>query len=475
MTDQEYVQSLVERSRAAQQVYADFSQKDLDRAARAVAKCVYDNAEMLAVEAVEETHMGTVEGKIKKMRSAMVNQWAFTKNRPSKGVVGWEKGKLDRENILKIAKPAGVIACVMPTTNPTTNMGANGMQCLKGGNSMIVCPHPRAYKVSMHCAELMRAALKEVGAPEDLVICCEDPSMARTQEVMKQCDVVVATGGPGVVKAANSSGNPSLGVGQGNCQVVIDKGFADQFDEMAADMMANRAYDSGIPCTGEQTIILPKEDKAAFVAAVNRNHGYFVDDKDAIQKLRELLFLKDEKTGGYRANPDYVGKDIYELASLIGVTLPEGVLSMVVDVAAYGKDELLCKEKMVPVASLYCYEGDWEEAVQIAKTNLLMEGAGHSTDIYTKDQDKQLYAGLQIPVVRLPVNSGQGLLNGRPYYAGGMTTTSGLGCGYWQSNALAGNLSYRELLNYTLMLYKLDTDRPDPTPDEVWAEDDVIF
>ena len=475
MTDQEYIAGLIERSRAAQQVFAEFSQKDLDRAARAVAKCVYDNAEMLAVEAVEETKMGTVEGKIKKMKSAMVNQWAFTKNRPSKGVVGWEKGKLDTENILRIAKPAGVITCVLPMTNPTTNMGANGMQCLKGGNSAIMCPHPRAKKVSMHCAELMREALKAVGAPEDLIICCEDPSIQRSQEAMKQCDVVVATGGPGIVKAANSSGNPSLGVGQGNCQVVIDKGFRDQFDEMAADMMANRAYDSGIPCTGEQTIIIPREDKEAFIEAVNRNQGYYVNDKTAIQKLRELLFMDDPKTGKLRANPAYVGKNIYELAELIGVKLPEGVLSIVVEIDRYGKDELLCKEKMVPVASLYAYDGDWKEAVKIAKTNLLMEGAGHSTDIYTKDKDNQLYAGLEIPVVRLPVNCGQSLLNGRPYYAGGMTTTSGLGCGFWQSNSLAGNLSYRELLNYTLMLYKVDTDRPDPTPEEVWAEDDVIF
>ncbi|MBQ6663409.1 MAG: aldehyde dehydrogenase family protein [Firmicutes bacterium] len=474
MTDQEYVKDLVEKARAAQKVFAEFSQRGLDQASRAAAKAVYDNAEILAIEAVDETHMGTVEQKIIKMKNGMTNQWAYTKGRVSKGIVGWEKGKLDVDNILRIAKPAGIIAGVMPMTNPTTTMGANAMQALKAGNAIIVCPHPKAKNVSMHCAELIREAIAAVGAPKDLVQCVEDPSIDRTGEVMRQCDLVVATGGPGMVHAANSSGHPSFGVGQGNCQVVIDEGFADQFDAMAAEIAANRAYDSGIPCTGEQTIILPAKDKQAFIDAYNKNKGYYIDDPEVIDKFRHLIF-KEGKNGKPVTNPDYVGKNIYDLCRLCGVELPEGVLSVLLEIKAYGEDEPLCKEKMVPVSGLYAYEGGWEEGVKVAKTNLLMEGAGHSTDVYSHDKDHQIYAGTEIPVVRMPINAGQGLLNGRPYYEGGMASTSGLGCGFWQNNYLAGNLTFENLCNYTLMLYRVHSDKANPTEEEIWEDNDVML
>ena len=185
----------------------------------------------------------------------------------------------------------------MPVTNPTTTMGANAMQALKAGNAIIVCPHPRAKNVSLHCADIIRKAIAATGAPEDLVQCVDEPAIALTGEVMAQCDLVVATGGPNIVKAANSSGNPSLGVGQGNCQVIIDKGMTGRFDEIAADIMVNRAYDSGIPCTGEQTIIVPECDKQAMYDAVNRNKGMVVTDPTAIEKLRQMLFKKNEATG----------------------------------------------------------------------------------------------------------------------------------------------------------------------------------
>lgn len=466
----DYIAGLVQKAKAAMAQVVDFDQTQLNRMARAAGKAVYDNAELFAKEAVEETHMGTVDGKIKKMRGSMTQQWAYAKDRPSTGVVGWEKGKLDKDCILKIAKPAGVIAAVMPVTNPTTTFGANAMQALKGGNAIIVCPHPRAKNVSNHCCQIIRDAVSATGAPADLVQCIEEPAIEMTSEAMRQADLIVATGGPGMVKAANSCGNPSLGVGQGNCQVVIDRGFADRFDAITADITANRAYDSGIPCTGEQTIIIPEEDKQAFYEAFERNHGKIITDQRAIDKLRELLFEKNEKTGAYRADPKYVGMNIQKLCSYIGVDLPDDVLSIGVELHSYGPDERLCKEKMCPVSGIYAYKGDWKDAVNIACTNLYMEGAGHSTDIYTDSKENQLYAGKKIPVCRMPVNTGQNAVNGRPYYTGGMPTTSGLGCGYWQKNILGTNLTFEHLLNYTRLLFKVDAETPDIDEKEVWAE-----
>lgn len=467
MTEAEYVAGLVKKARAAQAVYAGFTQKQYNIAAQAVAKCIYDNAELFAREAVKETGMGTVEGKIEKMHGAMLNQWFYAKNRPSKGVIGWEKGKLDKDCILKIAKPVGVIAAVQPTTNPTTCLGANAMQCMKTGNALIACPHPRAKNVSILCTNMLRDAITAVGAPADLIQVIEEPSILMTKEAMAQVDVVVATGGPGMVKAANSSGNPSLGVGQGNCQVVIDQGFEDWFDRISKSVIKNRIYDSGIPCTGEQTIIVPMKDREALFAAFEKNGAYVLRDPEYIEKLRHEIFMM--KNGSYSSNPDAVGQKIQVLGQRIGLEIPEDRLMMVVEINAFGEDELLCKEKMCPVTGVYGYTGDWKEAVNVACTNLYMEGAGHSSDIYTHDKEHELYAGTEIPVCRLPVNDGQNLVSGNPYYNGGFMATSGIGCGYWQKNILNTNLTFEHLLNITHMLYRVEDDRPAPGYDEVFA------
>jgi succinate-semialdehyde dehydrogenase len=465
MSSQEYIAGLVAKARKAQAEYAEFSQEQLNKVARAAAKCVFDNAELLAKEAVAETHMGTVDGKIAKQKGAMKQQWMYTKSRVSKGIVGWEKGKLDVDCILKIAKPAGIIACVMPVTNPTVTFGSNAMQALKGGNAIIVCPHPRAKKVSLLCNDMIRKAIAEAGAPIDVVQCVEDPTIEMTGEAMRQVDLVVATGGPGMVKAANSSGNPSLGVGQGNVQSIIDKGMSAEFDRIAAGIMLSRSVDSGIPCSCEQTIWIPAEDKDAFVAAINRNRGLYVDDEKVIQNMRDRIFQVSGK-----ANPDYVGVNIQKFGKECGADIPDHVLSLVVPVHAYAKNEVLCKEKLLPVCAMYAYDGPFEDAIAMAKENLLMEGAGHSSDVYTNNQEHQVYAGLELPVCRLPVNGGQGLIAGRPYYTGGMASTNGIGCGYWQKNVLNTNLTFERLLNYTQVLYRVDAPVEDPTDEEVWAE-----
>jgi len=462
-----YVDELVRKAREAQAVYESTDQKTLNRAARAVARVVYDNAEAFAVEAVNETGMGTVEGKILKQKSAMTSQWCYTRDKKSTGVIGWEQGKLDVDCILKIAKPVGVVAAVMPVTNPTTTMGANAMYALKSGNAIIVCPHPRAKNVSLHCAGLMRQALEQIGLPADLVQCVEEPSIGMTGAVMHAADVVVATGGTGMVEAANSSGNPSLGVGQGNCQVVIDKGMNRYFEKLAQAAITNRAWDSGIPCTGEQTIIMPACDCDEIVAAFERNGAMVVTDPEPIEKLRKLLFI--EKNGKLSPNPDWVGQSAQTIGKAIGVDVPNEKKTLLVRIEKYGHDEPLCKEKMCPVSNFITYSGDWAEGVHIARTNLLVEGAGHSSDIYTEDKDRQVYAGIQLPVCRLIVNNGNCVVGGEPYYTNGMVATAGVGCGFWQKNILSENLTFANLLNYTRMFYTVPG-KPTPSEEEIWAE-----
>lgn len=464
---QEYIDQLVKKAREAHAVYASFDQEGLNRTARAAARCVYDNAEIFAKEAVEETGMGTVEGKILKQRAAMTTQWCYTKDKISTGVVGWEQGKLDVDCILKIAKPIGVIAAVQPVTNPTTCFGGNAMYALKSGNAIIICPHPRAKNVSNHCGQLMREAIVKAGAPADLVQVIEEPSIEMTAAAMATCDVVIATGGPGMVKAANSSGKPSLGVGQGNCQVVIDKGMQDYFDSLAEGAIENRIWDSGIPCTGEQTVIMPEEDAEAIVTAFVKHGAMVIKEEETVAKLRNLLF--EEKGGSYRANPDYVGQSVQTIGKAIGLDVPAEVKSFFVEIHKYGKDELLCKEKMCPVTNYITYSGDWAEGVAIAKANLMNEGAGHSSDIYTLNKEHQRYAGLELPVCRLIVNNNNGIIGGEPYYTNGIIATTGLGCGYWQQNVLGENLTFEHLLNYTRLFYTVPG-KESPTEAEIWEE-----
>lgn len=466
-----YVDELISKARRAQAVYAEFSQAEYDKVTRICAKTVYDNAEMFAKEAVEETGMGVVESKIRKQRNLMGNAWYYMKDKKSKGVVGWEKGKLNQDCILKIAKPIGVVGAIMPSTNPTSAMGGNGMQALKGGNAVIFCPHPKAKNVSLHCCNLLREAITQAGAPADLIQVLEEPSIEMTQELIKKVDVVVATGGPGMVKAAYSSGNPALGVGQGNCQVVIDEGMEREFDEITSRIVANRSYDNGIPCTGEQTVIVPENAEEKLMKAFDRNGAYVIEDKAVVDKLRDTIFVYNEKTQDYMLDRKIVGLSAQELGKELGLTVPEDKHIIVAKIEKYGTDELMCREILCPITRVITYDGEWKEAVAIAKADLLMEGAGHSSDIYTNDEQKQIYAGEELPVCRLIVNNSNKIIGGGSF-DNGFVATSTLGCGFWGGSSFDQNLTFEYLLNYTRMYYTVKKEREELTYEEIWGQDD---
>lgn len=467
----DYIASMVERAKKAQAIYEKMANQELyDKAARAVGKVVYDNAEMFSEEAAAETRIGNAKDKVVKHKAMLGTQWFYMKDKKSTGIIGWEQGKLDVDCILKIAKPAGVVGSVLPSTNPTVTMAANAMQAMKCGNALICCPHPRAMKVSQHCAELMRSTIAELGIPEDLILCVdpEHGSIEASQEVMAQVDLVVATGGPGMVKAANSSGNPSFGVGQGNCQVIIDRGMSSHFDEMAKLTIPNRALDNAVMCIGEQFFVVPAEDEQAFIDAFNSNSAYVVSDANEVARIREVCFVPN-KQGQLAISPTLVGRGVDELAQAAQIDLPEDAILIMAKVEAYAQDEQLAREKLLPVSAYITYEGSWEDAIEIAVANLNMEGAGHSSVIWTDSEENQRYAGLTLPVCRVCVNNGNQAVGGGPYYETGTAVTSGVGCGFWQKNIITRNLDFTDLLNYTRLIYRIPTDRPDPTEEEIWA------
>lgn len=455
MEAQNAVDILMSKGKAAVEAVKDYDQKRIDCLVRAIGKAVYDNAQILAEIAVNETGYGKLESKVVKNRRTSMAAWSFLKDKKSTGVIEEDLEK----NLVTIAKPAGVVACITPTTNPTATIVVNCMHVLKGKNAAIVSPHPKSKVASIETVNLLRNAIAQLGAPADLIQIVEEPSTELTQSIMRNADVVVATGGASMVKAAYSSGKPSFGVGQGNVQVVIDENFTD-YEYIADQTIGNRIYDNGMPCTGEQAIFVPEKHKAEIIAAFENNGAYHVSDKSDVEKFRENVF--NEK-GIIRK--ELFGQPAHVVGEVVGVEVPRSAGLLLVEVEKFAEEEILSKEILCPIVKLYTYE-KFEDAVAGAKKNLLMEGAGHSAVIYSNDDDRVNYFAEEIPVCRIDVNVSAVAGSGSPYNSG-MEPTMSNGCGFWGNNSISGPLTYRHLLNYTNVIREIPDVVP-PTPEEVW-------
>ena len=455
MSGQEYIQSLVDRAQAAQQEFETYSQEQVDKAVRAIGKIIYDNGEMLAKMAVEETHMGTYEDKIVKNKAKAKIVWYRLKGVKSRGIIRY----LDNIGIVEVAKPIGVIGCVAPTTNPTMTPNHNAMIALKGGNAIIVCPHPRAKLTGVKTVELMRQALKEIGHPEDLIQVVHEPTIEASSLVMSMCDACISTGGPGMVKAAYSSGKPAFGVGAGNVQSLVDTDV--DLAQAAAKIARSRTYDNGVLCTCEQCIHIPAEKFDEMVELLKaQGAAYFGEDKD-VDALRKAMF----PTGSIDKN--VVGSTPVAIAAKAGLTVPANTRFLLVKLTKGGKEDDLSREKLCPVLCICPYD-TWESAVDMAAKNLYNEGAGHSAVLHSNNKAHVEYAAVRLPVSRIGVNlvGSSGLGGG---FDCGLNPTATLGCGTWGNNSLSENLWWHHLVNISRIAYQMP-DNPVPTDEEIWAE-----
>ena len=237
-----YIEQLLAKSRAAQAIYASFSQQQVDNIVKGIGKIIYENRETLSRNAADETGIGVFESKVAKHVAITVYEWNFLKDKKSVGIIDRD----DVAGVITYAKPMGVVGCITPSTNPTSNPAGISMNVLKGCNSIIIAPHPRAKNCTKQVVALMNQVVKENGGPDFLIQCIEEPTIELTTKLMASVDMVIATGGFGMVKAAYSCGKPSLGVGQGNVQCI----FVDDYDDLthaAKTVIGNRAYDNGIP------------------------------------------------------------------------------------------------------------------------------------------------------------------------------------------------------------------------------------
>ncbi len=295
MEAKEMVASLVEKSRIAQKQLEKFNQQQIDDIVRAIAKVVYDNAEPLSRLAVDETRMGVYEHKVAKCKGKSKIIWGNLKGKVSVGIVD----RNEETGITVIARPVGVVGAITPCTNPVVTPMCNAMFAIKGRNTVIISPHPRAKKLTAQLVAMFNEAIKPLGAPENVIQYIDPPSVEASSELMKQVDVVVATGGMAMVKSAYSSGKPAYGVGVGNVQCIIDRGM--DISVAVPKILEGRAFDNGIICSGEQTIIAPKEEYDAIMAEAQKNGAVYVTDPAQKQALRDTIF-----PGGVM-NKDLVG------------------------------------------------------------------------------------------------------------------------------------------------------------------------
>ncbi|KGN73403.1 succinate-semialdehyde dehydrogenase [Porphyromonas macacae] len=427
------IKEMVELARKAQKIYQNhYDQKGVDEIVRTAAKAIYDNAEVLAREAVDETDMGVYEHKVAKNKNKSKGVWYNLHDKKSMGVLSID----ERTGLIEIAKPIGVVAGITPMTNPVVTPMSKIIFALKTRNAIIIAPHPKAKKCSTHAVKLIQEAIAKFHVPEGMVQVVEEPSIEKTQELMAAADVVVATGGMGMVKAAYSSGKPSYGVGAGNVQVILDR-YID-FDDAAEKVITGRSFDNGIICSGEQSFIYHEKDKEEVFRAF-RDHGAYICNDEEGDKIRHAIF-----ENGSIAR-DIVGKGVDVIARKAGFSVPEGTRVIVVEAKGIGHADLICKEKMCPVMAAFSYS-NFEEALDIAKTNLFLEGNGHTAGIHSNNQANIIKAGTEISVSRIIVNAPCATTAGGSIQ-NGLAVTNTLGCGSWGNNSISENFTYKHLLN----------------------------
>lgn len=448
------ISEMVVRARKAQTEWEKADQKRIDAVIREIGKTVYDNAESLAQLTVDETQIGNYEDNLKQDKRKATIIWHSLKGKRSVGIIRRDK----KTGIVEIAKPIGVVGAVLPVTIPVTNFMSSCMFALKCRNAIIAAPHPKAKKTVAATAQLVLKALEKFNVPENLIQYIREPSPELTKELMSAVDVIVATGGMGMVKAAYSSGKPAYGVGPGNVQCIIDHNV--DINDCVEKIIEGRIFNYGLPCACEQAVIVPREDFEKILKVFKARQVVYIDNKEEIKKLSNFLYVDNV------LNRDGIGISAVEVAKRAGVSVPEDTRMLLLKGDLSQENINLRKEKLSPVSLLYTYD-KFEEAINIARSNINLEGKGHSVAIHSHHQKHIEQLALAVNVSRVIVNQCATTSAGGSFFNGfGATTT--LGTGFWGNTILNGNLNYTHLLNFTRIGY-LPKNARLPSDEEVWG------
>lgn len=362
-------------------------------------------------------------------------------------------------NIVKIAKPVGVIGALSPSTNPEATPVIKAISAVKGRNSIIVAPHPRAKLTNKLICDLMREAIVKMGAPADLVISIDVPSVEKTNELMRQCDRVLATGGGAMVTAAYSSGTPALGVGVGNAVITVDESA--DLDDAAEKIRISKTLDLAASCSSDNSVILVDAIYDEMVEKLKHQGGYLVNEEEK-QKLQDALWPDG------KFNTAIVAQPAEKIAGMAGFNLPEGRTFFMVPETGFGPDFPFSGEKLTVIMALY-RAADIEEAIALTNNIQAYQGQGHSCGLYSRSDENIMKLANATRTSRVMVNQPQSASNSGNLW-NGMRQTFSLGCGSWGGNGTNNNITWRDLINETWVSKPLAVSKELPSDEELFGD-----
>ena len=442
--------ALAVAARQAQSLLAELSQEQIDAIVTAMADAVTPQAEALARLAVEETSYGVVADKVQKNLFSSRQVYEFIKPMQTVGVIN----RIEDRKIVEIGEPFGVVAAIVPSTNPTSTAIYKVLIAMKARCAIVVSPHPAAVRCITRAVDVMANAAYRAGAPPGAIGWMDAVTLEGTQELMRHRDVAVilATGGMGLVRAAYSSGKPAYGVGPGNAPCYVERSA--DLKKAASDIMIGKTFDNGVLCSSPNSVVVDETIAEELRREFQSLGAYFLKQAEMDALGKGLV------TPQRLPNPALVGKPAAYIAKQVGITIPEGTRALIAPLGGVGRDYPLSIEKLCPVLSFYVVK-DWREGCERCIQILRYGGMGHTMSIHSKNEDVILQFGLKKPAFRICVNT--------PTTHGSIGLTTGLdpamtlGCGGWGGNITSDNISPRHLLNVKRLAYELRPAVPSAT------------
>lgn len=445
MVETDLQQQIDQLYAVAEKAAADFSHFNtgqVERIVNAVVEAAAEKAEFYAEWAVRETGYGNVEAKVAKNLATSVGL------RDTYDVAEFVEPRVDLEKkLIAIPKPAGVVLAPMPCTNPIMTVNFKVIANLVARNAVILCPHPAAKECCTHAAHFLAEVAESVGAPKGCVQILEEPSITVVNMLMQdpRTALIMATGGPALVNAAYSSGNPAVGVGAGNVAAYVDE-TAD-IEKAGADVVVGNSFDYGLPCTCESVVLAERAIADDLKKAMIAGNAWFVEGEDN-QKLRDFLFPDGVN------NPAALGKSAQWIGEQAGVAVPETAQSIVMEITHIGPDEPVSREKMFPVLGFFVMEGGVDVAIENAMAMLNMMGKGHSAVLHTQDPKVVAKYTAALPVCRISINTAG--MTGNAGLSTNLPETGAVGTGFFGGSSTSENIGPKHLVQYTYVAYDSD-------------------
>ncbi|HET6972738.1 MAG TPA: aldehyde dehydrogenase family protein [Pyrinomonadaceae bacterium] len=423
---------LVEAAHRAQAQVAEFDQAKIDRICEAMARAALSEAARLGAMAVEETGFGVADDKREKNRFAAEDVWNYFRGLRTKGIVS------ETKDVVEIASPRGVVAGIIPSTNPTSTAIFKILISIKSRNTVVLSPHPSAAKCINETARVMRDAGVKEGLPADAIGCMTSATIEGTETLMKhkQTAVILATGGIGLVRAAYSSGKPAFGVGPGNVPVCVERSA--DVPKAVQDILTGKCFDNGTICASEQAVICDAPVEQAVREQFKLQGAHFLSAAEADQ-LGKVVATQQRSL-----NPAIVGKSVEVIAKMAGLSVPPGTRCLLADVAGVGRDHPLSMEKLSPILAFYVVDG-LQACAKRAQEVLAYGGMGHTAGIHTRSREAAVKFGAEMPASRITVNTPT--THGAIGFSTALPPSMTLGCGSWGGNVTSDNVSPLHLMD----------------------------